>query len=174
MIDNLNKLQQLLDGFTRKLASVIAWSTLGMVLITALIIILRETFRVGWIAMQESVIYLHAAVFMLGSAYTLQQDEHVRVDVFYRKFSKKGKALANLFGTLFFLLPVAIYIFVTGFGYVASSWQILEASQESGGIPAVFILKSLILAFSTLMIMQGVAQIIKYGLVLLTKQEPES
>ena len=111
--------------------------------------------------MQESVLYLHSAVFMLGAAYTLQKDEHVRVDVFYRKFNPKQKAIVDIFGTVVFLFPVCSYLFYLSWDYVISSWLIFEGSKETGGLDGVFLLKTLLLLFSILLILQGLSLLIK-------------
>jgi TRAP-type mannitol/chloroaromatic compound transport system permease small subunit len=129
-----------------------------MALLTLLIVVLRYGFGTGWIAMQESVLYLHAAVFLLGAAHTLKADEHVRVDIYYRKMRAKRKALVNLGGTLLLALPVNIFIFMMSWDYVVDSWQLLESSQQSGGLPAVFILKSFILVFAATMTLQNIAE----------------
>jgi TRAP-type mannitol/chloroaromatic compound transport system permease small subunit len=132
-----------------------------MVLLTFLIVVLRYGFNLGWIAMQESVMYLHGMVFLLGTAHTLRVNEHVRVDIFYRRFSPKKQAKVDIFGSLFLLMPVNIFIFMVSFDYVMRAWRVLEASQEAGGIPGVFLLKSLILLFSFTMLLQGIAEVIR-------------
>jgi TRAP-type mannitol/chloroaromatic compound transport system permease small subunit len=132
-----------------------------MVLLTFLIVVLRYGFNLGWIAMQESVMYLHGMVFLLGAAHTLRVNEHVRVDIFYRRFSPKKQAAVDIFGSLLLLMPVNIFIFMVSFEYVIRAWRVLEASQEAGGIPAVFLLKSLILIFSLTMLLQGIAEVIR-------------
>ncbi|WP_416307531.1 TRAP transporter small permease subunit [Neptunicella sp. SCSIO 80796] len=162
----LVQIQKFIDQFHTRLSQIISWFTLIMVLLTLLIVILRYGFNMGWIAMQESVMYLHAAVFMLGAAYTLQVDQHVRVDVFYRKFSERGKALTNLLGSLLLLMPVNIFILLISWEYVGNSWGLLEGSQEAGGLPLVFILKTFILLFAGSLSLQGIAEIIKSTLVL--------
>jgi TRAP-type mannitol/chloroaromatic compound transport system permease small subunit len=135
----------------------VAWLVLLMVVTTFSIVILRYGFNTGWIAMQESVVYMHAAVFLVGAAYTLKHDEHVRVDVFYSRFSDKGKAWVNLLGTLGLLLPVCAYVFWVSWSYVAESWALLEGSRETGGLPGVFMLKSLIPLMVMLLALQGIA-----------------
>ncbi|WP_332874304.1 TRAP transporter small permease subunit [Bowmanella yangjiangensis] len=122
------------------------------------IVLLRYGFNLGWIAMQESAMYLHAAVFMLGCAHTLKADEHVRVDIFYRNWSAKTRAMIDLAGALFLLLPVNIFIFFMSWDYVATSWRLLEDSPEAGGLPLVFLLKSLIPLFCLTMSLQALAQ----------------
>ena len=148
-----------IDSFTEVLGQLVSWLTLVMVLITFSIVVLRYGFNTGWIAMQESVLYFHGVVFMLGAAYTLKADGHVRVDIFYQNFSKQKKALVNLFGTLFLLLPVCIFVFIISIDYVSSSWSILEKSAEAGGLPFVYLSKSLLLLFSVTLSLQGLAEI---------------
>jgi TRAP-type mannitol/chloroaromatic compound transport system permease small subunit len=144
-----------------------------MVLLTFLIVVLRYGFNLGWIAMQESVMYLHAMVFLVGAAHTLRVNEHVRVDIFYRDFSQKQKAKVDIFGSLLLLMPVNVFIFMVSFEYVMRSWKIMETSQEAGGIPAAFLLKSLILIFSFTMLLQGIAEVIR-NITKLSLNEPLS
>lgn len=140
---------------------VIAWATLLMVLITFLVVILRYAFDLGWIALQESVTYLHATVFMLGAAYTLKHQGHVRVDIFYQKMSARGRAWVDLLGTLLLLFPVCVFIFWIGWEYVSNSWRVLEGSREAGGLPGVFLLKSLILLLPLTLGLQGMASLLR-------------
>ena len=124
----------------------VAWLTLAMTLLTFAVVILRYGFNLGWIWLQESVTYLHAAVFMVAAAWTLQTDDHVRVDIVYRARSPRYRAAVNLAGTLLFLLPFSILLLVIGWDYVAASWATREASREAGGLPLVWLLKTLIMA----------------------------
>jgi TRAP-type mannitol/chloroaromatic compound transport system permease small subunit len=161
--------RSLVDGIDKAnkwLSQLVSWFTLLMVIITFLIVLLRYGFNLGWIAMQESVMYLHAMVFLLGSAHALKSNEHVRVDIFYRGFSAQRKAWVDIFGSVFLLLPVNIFILVISWQYVASSWSMFEGSQEAGGLPLVFILKSLILLFALTMTLQGIAEIIRNSIQL--------
>jgi TRAP-type mannitol/chloroaromatic compound transport system permease small subunit len=166
LVGTLSTFSAIIDSTNKKIGECISYFTFIMALITFVIVVLRYGFNLGWIAMQESVIYLHAAVFLLGSAYTLQDDGHVRVDVFYRRFNAKQKAIVNLLGTLFLLLPVMIFITAVSWHYVIESWQTLESSMESGGLPFLYILKSFILLFSITMLMQGISEVIKQSLLL--------
>ena len=152
---------QWIDSLNEFLCKMVSWFTLTMVLLTFLIVVLRYGFNVGWIAMQESVMYLHGMVFLLGAAHTLRVNEHVRVDIFYRRFSPKKQAKVDIFGSLFLLMPVNIFIFMVSFDYVMRAWRVMEASQEAGGIPGVFLLKSLILLFSFTMLLQGIAEVVR-------------
>ncbi|MFQ3251105.1 TRAP transporter small permease subunit [Glaciecola sp.] len=167
LISTVSTVSTVIDLVNKKLGQGISYLTFFMAVITFVVVVLRYGFNLGWIAMQESVIYLHAAVFLLGSAYTLQDDGHVRVDVFYRRFSEKQKALVNLLGTLFLLLPVMVFITVVSWHYVIESWQTLESSMESGGLPFLYILKSFILLFSITMLLQGISEVIKQSLLLM-------
>jgi TRAP-type mannitol/chloroaromatic compound transport system permease small subunit len=155
-------LRQKLEAFSELTGNLIAWLTLAMVLVTFVVVVLRYAFDLGWIAMQESVTWMHAAVFMLGAAYTLKRDEHVRVDIFYRKLPGDRQALIDLVGTLIFLLPMALFLTVASWDYVSTSWTIREGSREAGGLPFPFVpvLKSLIPATSLMLIGQGIADAI--------------
>jgi len=128
-----------------------------MVLVQFLVVLLRYVFSVNFIFMQESVVYLHATLFMMGAAYTLLHEGHVRVDIFYRTAPRRAKAYIDLAGSLIFLLPVCGLILYTAWPYVARSWGIWEGSVETSGIPLVYVRKSLILAFAVLMSLQGIA-----------------
>ncbi len=167
---HLRTVQNMIDWITRTTCIGIRWLTLIMVLMTFLIVVLRYGFNLGWIAMQESVIYLHAAVLLLGSAHTLRIGEHVRVDIFYRQQSEKRKALVDFVGTLVLLLPVNFFILIYSWSYVSSSWRVLEGSPEAGGLAAVFLLKSLIIVFAVVMLLQGFAELIRHGFTLTNKE----
>lgn len=112
--------------------------------------------------------YLHAMVFLLGAAHTLRVNEHVRVDIFYRRFRPVTQAWVNIFGCMLFLIPVNSFILWMSWDYVAASWHLLERSQEAGGLPLVFALKSLLLVFAVSMNLQGIAELLRH--VLLIKQ----
>jgi TRAP-type mannitol/chloroaromatic compound transport system permease small subunit len=133
----------------------VAWLTLVMVALTFAIVVLRYGFNLGWIWLQESVTYLHAAVFMLAAAWTFQDDGHVRVDIFYRDRPQRQQALVNLLGTLLFLVPLCLFLLAVGWEYVISSWRLLEGSREAGGLPAVYLLKSLILLMPAMLLLQA-------------------
>lgn len=150
---------------------VVSWLTLLMVLVTFTIVVLRYGFNLGWIAMQESVTYLHAMVFMIGAAYTLKHDGHVRVDIFYRDMSERRRAWVDLLGALFLLLPVCIFIGWTCWDYVLESWSLHESSPDAGGLPWVYILKTNMLIMCALFIIQGIAQAL-YALATLAGWHP--
>lgn len=128
-----------------------------MTAMTLAVIILGSAFRVGWVWMAESVVYMHAALFMLGAAYTLRRDGHVRIDVIYARLTPQGRAWVNLAGSLFLLLPMCGAVLIYSWEYVAESWRVLEHSPEGGGLPAVFLLKTFIPAFALLMALEALS-----------------
>ncbi len=148
----------------------IAWLTLLMVMVTFAVVVLRYGFDLGSIAMQESVVYLHALNFMLGAAYTLKHDAHVRVDIFYQQMGPRSRAVVDLFGTLLLLLPVCGFIFWTSWGYVAAAWAVQESSGEAGGLPFVYLLKSILLLMPSLLMLQGA--VIIMNAILILRGEP--
>lgn len=159
MTEMLTGLQRLGGRLIEATGQAVAWLTLLMVLLTFLVVVLRYGFDLGWIALQESVTYLHALNFMLGAAFTLKHDGHVRVDIFYQKFGPRGRAWVDLLGTLLLLLPVCLFILIASWGYVAESWAVRESSGEAGGLPLVFLLKSILLLMPVLLLIQGLIMI---------------
>lgn len=162
----LQSLASFIDALNDHTGRAIAWLTLFMVIIQFGVVLLRYLFNTGWIAMQESILFMHALVFLLGAAYTLRHDGHVRVDIFYQNLSERGKAWVDLLGSLLLLLPVSLFIFIYSWEYVASSWQLLEGSREAGGLPGVFLLKTTLLLMPALLALQGIATIGKCLLVI--------
>ena len=150
-----------IDQFTEFTGRSIAWLNVAMVVLTCLVVIMRYAFNHSSIVLQESAMYLHATVFLMASAYTLKHDEHVRVDIFYQSLSTKGKALVNLIGTLFLLVPVILFIGWSSWPYIESSWRVLEISSEAAGLPLVFLLKSLILVMVAVLLIQAVAEALR-------------
>ena len=137
----------------------VAWLSIAMVLLTFTIVVLRYGFNLGWIWLQESLTYIHVLVFSVVAAWTLQQDGHVRVDIFYARMTPARRALVDLLGSVFFLAPFCIFILFISWPYVANSWKLLESSREAGGLPLVFLLKSLILVMPALLLGQAVINI---------------
>lgn len=155
-------LQQFIDWSGRTTS----WLVLAMVLITFCVVVLRYAFDTGWIALQESVSYLHSMVFLLGASYTLKHDSHVRVDIFYSKLSEVGKARVDLLGHLLILLPVMAFIIWISLPYVQDAWQVHEGSREAGGLPGIYLLKSLIILMAAMLMIQGVAMVMESILTL--------
>jgi TRAP-type mannitol/chloroaromatic compound transport system permease small subunit len=162
---------RVIDSVNEGIGRVVAWTALALVAVQLLAVVLRYVFGVGWIWVEESIVYLHATLFMAGAAYALLREGHVRVDVFYREATARDRARVDLLGTVFLLWPVCALILVKSWPYVAQSWAVLERSPETSGIPAVFVLKSLIPVFAVLMMVQGVSMAASAALVLLGRTE---
>ncbi len=158
-----------LDALSDWIGRTLCWLTLAMMVITCLVVILRYGFDQGSIALQESVMYLHGCVFMLGIAYALRHRAHVRVDIIYERSSPRWRALVDTLGTLFFLFPFALFLLYSSFGYVSQSWSLAESSAQPGGLPGVFVLKTLIPVMASLLLLQGVAELLRSLSVLLTR-----
>ena len=152
-----------IDSISAFTGRVTAWLTLAMVLVTIVIVVLRYVFTSGYIWLQESLAWMHAVVFMLGAAYTLQQEEHVRVDVFYRDMTTRQRAWVNLAGVILFLAPLCAFLFFESLDYVRTSWAIREVSRDAGGLPypAILLLKSLLLLLPLTLALQGAALAIR-------------
>ncbi|MDH5750623.1 MAG: TRAP transporter small permease subunit [Rhodospirillales bacterium] len=165
-MSTVQSLAKLIDAFNERVGKYVAWLALIMVLIQFMVVVMRYIFGIGSIMMQESVVYMHAILFMAGAGYTLLHDGHVRVDIFYRDLSIKKKALINMFGVIFFLAPVSILLWVSSWSYVRNSWKVLEGSKETSGIQAVFLLKSIILVFVVLILLQGISIVLNSLLTL--------
>lgn len=146
-----------IDAINERIGRFIAWFILAMVCVTFFVVVMRYGFNFGRIAIQESITYMHAVVFMLAGAYTLKHNEHVRVDIFYQDMSPRNKAKVNFVGTLFLLLPFAFFIVWISFSYVINSWKLLEGSREAGGLPLVYLLKTLIPLMAVLLILQAIS-----------------
>lgn len=157
----LLRLAGLIDRLNATFGKVCAWLTLFLVLGTALVVVLRYGFGIGATALQEAVLYSHALVFMGATAWVLQRNGHVRVDIFYQKFGPRSQALVEVLGTLLFLLPVCLFLGWASWDYVSNSWATLEASSESGGLKLVFLQKSIILVLVATLVLQGIANLIK-------------
>ncbi len=173
-MDIAHRILHRLDRFSLAFGHGVAWLALALVLLTSLIVLLRYAFGIGSIALQEAQLYVHASLFMLGIAYTLRCDEHVRVDIFYRRFNHRGRAWVDLLGTLLLLLPLCVLILITCFDYVVVSWQRQEGSADAGGLPFVYVLKTLLLVMPVLLTVQALAETLRALLKLRYPQEPDA
>jgi TRAP-type mannitol/chloroaromatic compound transport system permease small subunit len=160
-----------IDRLTAGVGRIATWCCLYLVLAEFAVVVLRYAFGLGSIRLQESVFYAHAGLFMLAAAWTLQTDDHVRVDVFYREAKPRTRAMIDLLGALLFMVPFVAVLLVLSVPYVARSWAILEGSRETSGLPFVYLLKTLIPAFAFLLGLQGVAQAIRAALTLAAPRE---
>lgn len=155
------RLADLLDWINRIIGNVVMWFALIMVLLQFLLVLARYVFGVSSIFYSEGVLYLHAMIFMLGAGYTLWLQGHVRVDIFYSRLGARGQALVDIFGHLVLLGPSLVILMYWSWPMVRRSWAILEGPISVGGIPASFLLKSLVPAFCVLLLIQGVSALIR-------------
>lgn len=165
-VSGLANFVKLIDRLNERVGQAIAWLTLLMVLITFAVAILRYVYSIGWVWLQESYVWLHGVVFMVGAGYTLLHNAHVRVDIFYRPAGARYKAIIDLFGSLLLLLPLIAVIVYVSYDYVLLSWAQAEQSREAGGLPALYLLKSVILLFCLLLGLQGFALAARSALTL--------
>lgn len=155
-----------LDRLNAAIGRAAAWCGLYIVIAEFALVVMRYALGIGSIRLQESVMYAHAALFMLAAAWVLQSDGHVRVDIFYASARPRVKAAIDLLGTLIFLAPFAVAILLLSIPYAARSWKLLEHSPEASGLPFVYLVKTLIPLFALLLGLQGIAQAIRALLVL--------
>ena len=155
LVNIFDRLVNIFDRLVDVIGRTVAWLTLVMVVTTCVVVVLRYGLDMSAIMAQESVVYMHGLVFMLGLAFTLKHDGHVRVDLLYSQMTQRKRSIVNLLGHVVFLIPLSLTIFFTSLGYVANSWSVLEGSPEVGGIPAVFLLKTLVPVAAALLFLQA-------------------
>jgi TRAP-type mannitol/chloroaromatic compound transport system permease small subunit len=151
----MERLSAPLDLIARRTGRMALYLVMLMALTQFAIVILRYVFGLNFIAMQESVTYMHGAVFLLAGGYALLTDDHVRVDILYRNAAPRKKAVIDLAGTYLFLFPFCLVGLWAAGPYVANSWAVREGSMEQSGIKGVFLLKSLIPTYLTLLACAG-------------------
>ncbi|WP_291842774.1 TRAP transporter small permease subunit [Maricaulis sp.] len=162
----------ILDGLTERVAGAARWFALGLVLATAIIVIQRYVFGYASTKLAESVIYMHAGLFLLSSGSALLHGGHVRVDVFYARMTERGKAWIDLLGSYLALMPMSALILWSSTGYLNSTWRVLESSRESDGLAFVFLLKTAIPLFAVLMILQGFSMAARAAMTLAGQASP--
>ncbi|MPY22774.1 TRAP transporter small permease subunit [Shewanella psychropiezotolerans] len=163
-----------LEKITELIGRGVSWCTLFIVLMTLAVVILRYAFNTGATALQESALYLHGAVFTLAAGYTLKHDGHVRVDIFYRKFSVRSRHWVDFLGTLLLLMPVCLFILYSSFDYVLASWRVGESSVEASGLAYVYLQKSLLLLLVVSLLLQGIVELVRHGVALFNSDDCDS
>jgi TRAP-type mannitol/chloroaromatic compound transport system permease small subunit len=159
----MEKVKSIISALGEYTGNLISYLTILMVLGTLSIVVLRYAFDLGWIFLQEMIVWMHAAIFMIGAAYTYKKNEHVRVDIFYHGLSQRNKAKIDLVGNLIFLMPLSLSIIYFCWDYAANSWAFKEGSREAGGLPYPFVplLKSIIPLTAILLILESIKQILE-------------
>ncbi|GAB4281677.1 MAG: TRAP transporter small permease subunit [Deferrisomatales bacterium] len=166
----LRRVQRLIDGINERIGRAVSWLTTGMVVLTAYDTIMRYGFQHGNIALQELEWHLFAIVFLVGAGYTLKEDAHVRVDIFYARLDERKRAWINLVGSLIALIPFCILVIWATKGFVENSWAVRETSPDPGGLPARYALKAMIPLGFLLVGLQGIAEAIRSYLIIRGKE----
>lgn len=173
LVAKLEPIADWIEQLNENLGRGLAWLVPVMAVVMFGIVVAAYWFNAGSVAVQESVRYMHALIFLAGAGYTLKHDAHVRVDILYRRWSRRGRALVDLIGTLVLLLPLFSVILIYSWPYVATSWALLETSSQVGGLPLVFLLKTFIPLGAVLMLLQGIALAIRC-LAIITDNAPST
>lgn len=169
----MNRIADAIDSLTSRIGRAVTWLVLAIVLLQFVLVVARYLIGFGSIWLSESVIYGHATLFLMAAAWTLSAGGHVRVDIFYAEASPRTRAWIDLIGSLLLLLPFALLLSYLSLPFAANSWAVLERSQETSGLPLVFVLKTLVPVFAMLMALQGIAQAIRSLAVLRQKRRRE-
>lgn len=162
----LERFAAAIDWLNERIGRAVSWLTLVMVIITFAVVILRYVFSLGFVWLQESYVWLHGVVFMVGAGYTLLHEGHVRVDIIYRTARPRYRAWVDIAGVALLLAPVIAMVWIVCWPYVVASWDRLEGSREAGGLPGLFLLKSVLLVFCVCVGLQGLSMLARALLVL--------
>jgi TRAP-type mannitol/chloroaromatic compound transport system permease small subunit len=158
-------------AINRVVGLTLSWLALAVVLVCFAVVVQRYLLHTTQLWMQDLYVWLSGAMFTGVAGFALLRDDHVRVDIFYRPWPLKQKALADLFGVVVFLLPFVIVVATYGYTFVARSWRLYEGSANIGGMPGLFILKTFILVFCVLVGLQGIAMGLRSILVLNDRED---
>ena len=168
---NLDKITNGIDSVNRRLGEAVAWLTLAMVLLTTVDVIMRYVFNTGAVWVQEMEWHLFGVVFLMAAGYALLTDAHVRVDIFYARLSPRGRAWVDLLGTLLLLFPVCALVIWSSHKFLTNSWGFQEGSPDPGGLPARWLIKSVIPLGFVFVTLQGASEALKNLKVLLRREE---
>lgn len=158
-----------IDTLIDKIGQFTQWFASILMLLVCVDVILRYTIGFSSAFLSELEWHIFSFFFLVGAAYTLKDNKHVRVDVFYARFSEKKKALVNLLGTLLFLIPFCIIIIKGGIPYTEFAFRLDEKSSDPGGLPARFVVKSFIVIGFGLLFLQGISLVLKSLFTLIKK-----
>lgn len=161
---------RLISTINRWVGMALAWLSLAVVVVCFTVVVQRYVFHTTQLWMQDLYVWLSGAMFTGVAGFALLQDAHVRVDIFYRPWSVRRKAIADLIGVVAFLLPFVTVVAIYGLPFVARSWRLYEGSANIGGMPGLFVLKSFILLFCLLVGLQGIAWALRSILVLMGEE----
>lgn len=174
MLSTLALFVRCVDKINEVIGRAASWLTLGVVLVCFSVVVLRYVFSIGFVWLQDTYVWLHAAAFSLASGYAFARDRHVRVDVLYARMGERGRAWVNLLGVIFLLIPFITVLLWWSWGWVARSWALAERSTNVGGLPGLYVVKSCLIAFAILVGLQGLALAGRSVLVLAGRKQPPS
>lgn len=157
----LLRLSQAIDRVNEKIGSVCSWFTGILVLLVCFDVFSRYAFNQTKTWVGELEWHIFALIFLFGAGFALKHDRHVRVDLFYDRFSPKDKALVNLVGGILFLMPFCLVVGISSFGYAMESFYIRETSPDPGGLPARYLIKFAVVVGIFFLFLQGISNIIK-------------
>lgn len=162
----LATLVKTISGMNKLLGRIFSWLSLGIVLVCFSVVVLRYLFNTGFVWMQDLYVWLNAVMFTGIAGYALMKNVHVRVDIFYRPASVRRKAWVDLIGFFVFMLPFTVVLLMWSLPYVERSWKFMESSKNIGGMEGLYVIKSFILVFAAVVILQGLAMACRSILVL--------
>jgi len=162
---------RVINALNRLIGNVFAWLSLAIVVVCFAVVVQRYALSTTRLWMQDLYVWLNGAMFTAVAGFALLRNDHVRVDIFYRPASMERKALVDLIGVVFFLMPFAWVVYAYGWNFVARSWRLFEGSSNIGGMPGLFILKSFILVFAFVIVIQGISMALRSILILAGRQD---
>ncbi|RMG23017.1 MAG: TRAP transporter small permease subunit [Bacteroidetes bacterium] len=174
LISTLRDITRYIDKLIEYLGKGTSWLAGLLVVLVCYNVMMRYVFNSSKIYLTELEWHIFAAMFLLGAAYALQHEKHVRVDVFYSRFSPKTKAWVNLLGTLLFLIPFCLMVIVTSFRFARNSFLMREGSPDPAGLPALYVIKFTITLGFFFLLLQAISLLLKSGMQLLPGAQPDS
>tara|TARA_B100000287_G_C20513950_1_gene734176 strand:- start:478 stop:978 length:501 start_codon:yes stop_codon:yes gene_type:complete len=157
----MKSIQELIDNFIERIGCLIGFMVVIMVFLVILTLFLRYFLNIGSVALQESIMYLHAIFFMFGISFAIKENAHVKIDILSNKFSARRKNLVFIMGIIFFMIPFALFVIFISTDMVINSWSVMEQSSEAGGLNLVYLLKSIIPLTGLLIFFQSISELIK-------------
>lgn len=152
---------RIICGLNTLIGHIFSWLSLGIVLVCFTVVVQRYLFAASYVWMQDLYVWLNGAMFTAVAGFALMRNDHVRVDIFYRPAKMRTKAVVDLIGAVFFLLPFCAVVYAYSLPFVTRAWSYTEGSANVGGMPGLYILKSFIIVFVVLLALQGFAMIVK-------------
>ena len=157
----MKNLQKFLDNFIEKVGYGTSFLVVVMVFFVTLTLFLRYVLSIGSVALQESIMYLHAIFFMIGISFAIKENAHVKIDILSNKFNSKQKNVVFIAGLIFFMIPFSLFVIFISIDMVSNSWEVMEQSSEAGGLNLVYLLKSVIPLTGFLIFLQSISELIK-------------